>query len=94
MVNHRIDPKFFENSVKQTLDPLLMNGKILHSKIINALEESGGTLYLTDSEKKELYHWDDSQLVELVLGWVGVGIMIIDFTNCYYGTWKFSIKKS
>jgi hypothetical protein len=64
-VNQRIDPKLFEEAVKQTLDPLVKNGRVLHAKIVNALEISGGTSNLSASEMKMIYELDDTHLAEL-----------------------------
>jgi hypothetical protein len=140
----RIDPALYERELKVALSPLVDNGRLLHSKIIGALEKSDEFSRLAQAEKSRMYQFDEVQFAELSflmsqaqngnrnvnidpqvmaclgvasgvvgiydlirntsalgsvtsvtkalkllgrrsLGWVGVGIMIVDFTTCYYG---------
>jgi len=65
MAGQRIDPKLYEREVKLALIPLVANGRLLHSKVINVLEESRNFSTLDQSEKAQIYQFDDSQFAEL-----------------------------
>lgn len=139
----RIDSRTAELEMQVLLEPFVNNGEILHTEMINYLEDSGEFDNLTPAEQAELLNLDEKQLAELsfamstaydpqmmrmdpriraclsaaigitaiydlisntaalgtvettigalrligrrYLGWIGVGLMVMDFADCYYG---------
>ncbi|WP_339926132.1 hypothetical protein [uncultured Cyclobacterium sp.] len=138
--NGRISADILEKEIKNSLDPLIKNGRNLHSKFLNNLARSGDLNKMSTHEIREIEDFSDQQLAELsfainysnynfsidprirsclntalgitgmydlmrntralgsvqttvkalrlvgrrALGWVGIGLMILDFTDCYY----------
>lgn len=54
-----------EEQVKSILNPLLENGKILHSEMLSFLERNGELQNLNSSEIEEITNLTDEQLIEL-----------------------------
>lgn len=61
----RIDARTAEEEIQNLLEPLVENGEVLHSEMINFLKENGDFDSLSLTEKNELLNLDDKQLAEL-----------------------------
>jgi hypothetical protein len=61
----RIDARTAEVEMKELLNPLVENGEVLHSEMINFLEETGDFNNLSPSEQNEFLNLDEEQLAEL-----------------------------
>jgi hypothetical protein len=60
-----IDARTAEVEMKELLNPLVENGEVLHSEMINFLKETGDFNNLSPTEQNEFLNLDKEQLAEL-----------------------------
>ncbi|AKP49555.1 hypothetical protein [Cyclobacterium amurskyense] len=63
--NGRISADILEKEIKNSLDPLIKNGRNLHSKFLNNLARSGDLNKMSTHEIREIEDFSDQQLAEL-----------------------------
>ncbi|WP_035806001.1 hypothetical protein [Lunatimonas lonarensis] len=139
-----IDPYQYSQSIKLVIEPLVHNGRELHSQLMKSVTRTQMYESLSLEERVQIARLEESQFAELsfifgmesissndvsidprvvaclgvatgaagfydiilntkqlgsvasatkalrligrrALGWIGVGIMVVDFTKCYYG---------